>query len=95
MLAWVCGDACVWKPSEKVPLCSIACQNIVQEVFAANDVPEGISGLVNGDYKIGELMTNDKRIPLVSATGSIRMGKIVGAAVGARLGRSLLGLGGQ
>ncbi len=95
MLAWVCGDACVWKPSEKVPLCSIACQNIVQEVFAANDVPEGISGLVNGDYKIGELMTNDKRVPLVSATGSIRMGKIVGAAVGARLGRSLLELGGN
>ncbi len=95
MLAWVCGDACVWKPSEKVPLCSIACQNIVQEVFAANDVPEGISGLVNGDYKIGELMTNDKRVPLVSATGSIRMGKKVGAAVGARLGKSLLELGGN
>lgn len=95
MLAWVCGDVCVWKPSEKVPLCSIACQNIVQEVFAANDVPEGISGLVNGDYKIGELMTNDKRVPLVSATGSIRMGKKVGAAVGARLGKSLLELGGN
>ncbi len=95
MLAWVCGDACVWKPSEKVPLCSIACQNIVQEVFAANDVPEGISGLVNGDYKIGELMANDKRVPLVSATGSIRMGKKVGAAIGARLGKSLLELGGN
>ncbi len=95
MLAWVCGDACVWKPSEKVPLCSIACQNIVQEVFAANDVPEGISGLVNGDYKIGELMTNDKRVPLISATGSIRMGKKVAAAVGSRLGKSLLELGGN
>jgi L-aminoadipate-semialdehyde dehydrogenase len=95
MLAWVCGDVCVWKPSEKVPLCSIACQNIVQEVFAANDVPEGISGLVNGDYKIGELMTNDKRVPIVSATGSIRMGKKVAAAVGARLGKSLLELGGN
>lgn len=95
MLAWVCGDVCLWKPSEKVPLCSVACQNIVQEVFAANDVPEGLSGLVNGDYKIGELMTNDKRVPLVSATGSIRMGKKVGAAVGARLGKSLLELGGN
>lgn len=95
MLAWVCGDVCVWKPSEKVPLCSVACQNIVQEVFAANNVPEGVSCIVNGDYKIGELMSNDTRVPLVSATGSIRMGKKVGAAVGARLGKSLLELGGN
>lgn len=95
MLAWVCGDVCVWKPSEKAPLCSVACQNIVTEVFEKNDVPEGVSCIVNGDYRVGEMMTNDRRVPLVSATGSIRMGKKVGAAVGARLGKSLLELGGN
>ena len=95
MIAWVCGDVCVWKPSEKVPLCGVACQNIVQEVFEKNNVPEGVSCLINGDLKIGQLMTNDRRVPLVSATGSIRMGKAVGAAVGARLGKSLLELGGN
>lgn len=94
-LAWVCGDVCVWKPSEKVPLCSIACQNIVNKVFAANNVPEGVSCIVNGNYEIGELLSNDKRVPLVSATGSTRMGKLVGEAVGRRLGRSLLELGGN
>ncbi|UII23295.1 L-piperidine-6-carboxylate dehydrogenase [Fulvivirga ligni] len=95
MLAWVCGDVCIWKPSEKTPLCAVACQNIISEVFKANDVPEGVSCLVNGDYKIGELISNDSRIPLVSATGSTRMGKKVGAAVGARLGKALLELGGN
>lgn len=94
-LAWVCGDVCVWKPSEKAPLCGIACQNIWNEVAAANDLPEGISCLINGDYKVGELLTADPDVPLVSATGSIRMGKIVGQAVAARLGRSLLELGGN
>lgn len=94
-LAWVCGDVCVWKPSEKAPLCGIACQNIWNEVAAANSLPEGISCLVNGDYKVGELMTADSDVPLVSATGSIRMGKIVGQAVAARLGRALLELGGN
>ena len=94
-LAWVCGDVCIWKPSEKAPLCGVACQRIAAEVFAANDLPEGISCLVNGDYRVGELMTADPRIPLVSATGSIRMGKIVAQAVAARLGRSLLELGGN
>jgi aldehyde dehydrogenase (NAD+) len=94
-LAWVCGDVCVWKPSEKAPLCGIACQNIAAEVFRANDMPEGISCLVNGDYRVGEMMTHDPRVPLVSATGSIRMGKIVAQAVGARLGKSLLELGGN
>ena len=95
MLAWVCGDVCVWKPSEKVPLCSIACQNIVVDVFKANNVPEGVSCLVNGDRVVGALMTNDARVPLISATGSTRMGKEVGGAVGARLGKSLLELGGN
>ncbi|MBT8280402.1 MAG: aldehyde dehydrogenase family protein [Muriicola sp.] len=94
-LAWVCGDVCVWKPSEKTPLCGIACQNIIAEVLEENNLPEGISCLINGDYKVGELMTHDKRIPLVSATGSIRMGKIVAQAVGGRLGKSLLELGGN
>ncbi len=95
MLAWVCGDVCVWKPSEKTPLTAIACQHIAQEVLAKNDVPEGVSCLVIGDRIVGELMSNDARVPLVSATGSTRMGKAVGAAVGARLGRSLLELGGN
>jgi aldehyde dehydrogenase (NAD+) len=95
MLAWVCGDVCVWKPSEKTPMSAIACQNIITKVFKKNNVPEGVSCLVIGDYKIGELMSNDSRVPLVSATGSTRMGKAVGAAVGARLGRSLLELGGN
>jgi len=95
MLAWVCGDVCVWKPSEKTPLCAIACQHIVIEVFEKNNVPEGVSGLVSGGREVGEWMSQDARIPLVSATGSTRMGKAVGAAVGARLGRALLELGGN
>lgn len=94
-LAWVCGNVCVWKPSEKTPLCSIACQNIVNKVFAKNNVPEGVSCIINGNYEIGELLSHDTRVPLVSATGSTRMGKAVGQAVGARLGKSLLELGGN
>jgi len=94
-IAWVCGDTCVWKPSEKVPLSAIACQKITQQVFKENGVPEGVSCLVQGDYKLGELMTSDTRVPLVSATGSIRMGKLVGAAVSARLGKTILELGGN
>jgi aldehyde dehydrogenase (NAD+) len=94
-LAWISGDVCVWKPSEKTPLCGIACQNIIAEVIRENNLPEGISCLINGDYKIGELMTADTRIPLVSATGSTRMGKIVAQAVAGRLGKSLLELGGN
>ena len=95
MLAWICGDVCIWKPSEKTPLCGIACQHIVAEVFAKNNVPEGVSCLLQGGKEIGEWMSNDTRVPLVSATGSTRMGKAVGAAVGQRLGRSLLELGGN
>jgi len=94
-LAWVCGDVCVWKPSEKTPLTAIACQHIAQEVFKKNEVPEGVSCLMIGDRVVGELMSNDTRVPLISATGSTRMGKAVGAAVGARLGKSLLELGGN
>ena len=94
-LAWVCGDVCIWKPSEKTPITAIACQQITKEVFDANGVPEGVSCLIIGGAEIGKLMANDKRVPLVSATGSTRMGKSVGAAVGERLGRSLLELGGN
>jgi aldehyde dehydrogenase (NAD+) len=95
MLAWVCGDVCIWKPSEKAPLCGVACQHIVAKVFLENDLPEGISCLVNGDAKIGQRLSADNRIPLISATGSTRMGKAVAQTVAARLGRSLLELGGN
>ena len=95
MLSWICGDVCVWKPSEKTPLCAIACQHIVAEVFARNNVPEGVSCIVIGGREIGEWIAKDTRIPLVSATGSTRMGKAVGTAIGARLGRALLELGGN
>jgi aldehyde dehydrogenase (NAD+) len=95
MLAWVCGDVCIWKPSEKTPLTAIACQHIAQEIFAQHDIEEGVSCLVIGNRDIGELMAADSRLPLISATGSTRMGKAVGAAVGARLGKSLLELGGN
>ncbi len=95
MLAWVCGDVCIWKPSEKTPLCAVACQHIVAEVFKKNNVPEGVCSLVNGTKEVGEWMSADTRIPLISATGSTRMGKAVATAVAARLGRSLLELGGN
>ena len=95
MLAWVCGDVCVWKPSEKTPLCAIACQLLAAEVFKKNEVPEGVSCLIIGGREAGEWMSNDNRISLISATGSTRMGKSVGAAVAARLGKSILELGGN
>ena len=95
MIALVCGDVCVWKGSEKTPMCSVACQNIFKEVLKANKVPEGVSSIVNGNYEVGEYLTTDTRVPLISATGSTRMGKIVAQTVGARLGKSLLELGGN
>ncbi len=94
-LAWICGDVCVWKASEKSLLCSIACQNIIAGILKDNNLPEGISCIINGDYKVGEMMTTDSRIPLVSATGSTRMGRIVGKTVAERFGKSLLELGGN
>jgi aldehyde dehydrogenase (NAD+) len=94
-LAWVCGDVCVWKPSEKTPLCSIACQTIIQSVFKKNSVPEGVSCLINGGREVGEWMSADSRVALVSATGSTRMGKAVAKTVAERLGKSLLELGGN
>jgi len=95
MLAWICGDVCVWKPSEKTPLCAVACQLIAQEVFEKNGVPEGVSCLVNGDYRVGQWLAAAENIPLISATGSVRMGKAVAKTVSERLGRSLLELGGN
>ena len=81
MLAWVCGDVCVWKPSEKTPLCAVACMNITAKVFKKNNVPEGVNNLIVGDREVGEWLSNDTRIPLVSATGSTRMGKALATAV--------------
>jgi len=95
MLALVCGDVFIWKPSEKTPLTALACQHIIGPVLKRNNVPEGVCCLLIGDYKIGEMLSNDSRIPLISATGSTRMGKKVAVAVSQRLGRSLLELGGN
>jgi aldehyde dehydrogenase (NAD+) len=94
-LAWVCGNVCVWKPSEKTPLCSIACQNIISEVLSKNGLSEGISTVLSGGAQVGQWLTEDHRVALVSATGSTRMGKEVAQRVGARLGKSLLELGGN
>ncbi|WP_237586626.1 L-piperidine-6-carboxylate dehydrogenase [Pontibacter russatus] len=95
MLAAVCGDVVIWKPSEKTPLAAIACQHLLRDVLAENGLPEGVFNLVVGDAEIGALMSHDDRVPLISATGSTRMGRKVGEAVGARLGKSLLELGGN
>ncbi len=95
MIAMVCGNVNIWKGSEKAPLCALACQNILHDVLRANNLPEGISCIVTGDYRVGEWMSADKRVPLVSATGSTRMGKIVAQQVASRLGRYLLELGGN
>jgi len=94
-LAWVCGNTCIWKPSEKTPLCGIAVQKIIDDVFQKNNVPEGVNCLVQGDRMVGEWLSHDTRIPLVSATGSTRMGKELSAAVAGRLGRTILELGGN
>ena len=95
-LAFVCGDPVVWKPSSKTPLCAIACQNILREVLRANGVPNGVSCVVIGrGATVGERMLADSRLPLISATGSGRMGKRIAQVVGARLGRTILELGGN
>ena len=94
-LAWVCGNVTIWKPSEKTPLCGNAVQNIVAKVFAANNVPEGVNNLIQGGREVGEWISNDNRIPLVSATGSTRMGKELNKAVAGRLGKTILELGGN
>lgn len=94
-LALVCGNVIIWKGSEKTPVCSIACQMILAEVLADNDLPEGISSICTGGAELGRWMAADNRIDLVSATGSTRMGKEVASMVAARLGKSLLELGGN
>lgn len=95
ILAAVCGDVCIWKPSEKTPLCAVAVQKLVGQVLRDNNLPEGIFSLIHGDHHIGKMMAADKRIPLISATGSTAMGKKVGAVVAERMGKSLLELGGN
>jgi aldehyde dehydrogenase (NAD+) len=94
-LALVCGNVCVWKPSSKTALCAIACQQILAEVLKTNEMPEGISSLLISEELIGNQISNDKRIPLVSFTGSTRVGRIVSAAVASRFGKSILELGGN
>lgn len=94
-LAWICGNVTVWKPSEKVGLCAIACQKIIQDVLKENNMPLGISGVIVGDGEIGNTLVEDKRIPLVSFTGSTAVGKKVGAKVAERFGKSILELGGN
>ncbi|MBB5622514.1 aldehyde dehydrogenase (NAD+) [Pedobacter cryoconitis] len=93
-LALVCGNVCVWKPSSKTPLCAVACQHILARVLQDNEMPEGISSLLIGNA-VGDLINNDKRIPLVSFTGSTRIGRKVSAAVATRFGKSILELGGN
>jgi len=103
MVASVCGNAMIWKPSLVTPLCAIALTNLVHDVMREQEVfqpvegdPCDLFGLVIGDdVEVGEAMTADRRLPLISATGSCRMGRIVGAKVAERLGRTLLELGGN
>lgn len=94
-LAFVCGDAVVWKPSEKTLLTALGCQALAAEAGRRAGVPEGLSAVLLGDHRIGEVLVDDQRVPLVSATGSTRMGKQVAPRVAARLGRTLLELGGN
>lgn len=96
MLAAVCGDVNLWKPASKVPLSAIACQNIVQEVIKENNLPEGIFNLVIGKGStIGEKILNDKRIPLISVTGSTAVGRHAAEVIAKRFGRAILELGGN
>ena len=94
-IAWICGNVCVWKPSEKTPFTALACQRIFLDVLKANDLPEGISSVIVGGKDIGKAMAESTDIPLISATGSTRMGKSVAQAVAGRLGKSILELGGN
>ena len=95
MIAAVCGNTVIWKPSEKTPLTGVACMHIVSEVLAAHELPAGIFNLIIGGRDIGQQMAADPRLPLISATGSTRMGKAVAQTVAARLGKSILELGGN
>ncbi len=95
MIGLVCGDPIVWKPSEKAPLCAIACQRIVQDVARVMSLPAEVSSLVIGGADVGQAIAASRQLPLVSATGSTSMGRAVAQTVAARLGRSLLELGGN
>lgn len=95
MIAMVCGDVVIWKGSEKTPLCAVACQILLNKVLKKNGISEGVSSVITGDYKVGEMMCKDQAVALVSATGSTRMGKIVATTVAQRLGKTLLELGGN
>lgn len=95
MIALVCGDVCIWKGSEKTPLCAVACHQILVNVLESNDAPTAVSSIISGGQEVGRLMTGDSNIPLISATGSCAMGRAVGSAVSNRLGKSLLELGGN
>ncbi len=96
MLAIVCGDPVIWKPSEKTPMTALACQAIFDRVTASfPDAPHGLSQVVIGRADVGQALTDDPRVPLISATGSVPMGRAVAQRVAGRLGRSLLELGGN
>ncbi|WP_442791219.1 L-piperidine-6-carboxylate dehydrogenase [Mycobacterium sp. Aquia_216] len=94
-VALVCGDTVVWKPSELTPLTALACQALIGRAAADVGAPPAVSGLLLGDRDLGERLVDDPRIALLSATGSVRMGRQVGPRVAARFGRSLLELGGN
>lgn len=95
-IAAVCGDTIIWKPSSKTPLTAIACIKIADKVLKEHGMPDGVMNLVIGSGStIGETLIADTQIPLISATGSTRMGKRIGEVVGARLGRTILELGGN
>ncbi|RVG25103.1 aldehyde dehydrogenase family protein, partial [Sinorhizobium meliloti] len=95
-LALVCGDAVVWKPSEKTPLTALACQAILERAIARfGDAPEGLSQVLIGDRAIGEVLVDHPKVPLVSATGSTRMGREVGPRLAKRFARAILELGGN
>ncbi len=94
-LSWICGNVTIWKPSEKTPICAIACQNIMMEVLKENNLPEGISSVLVADHEIGQKLVEDKRVSLISFTGSTRAGRMVSSKVAERFGKSILELGGN
>jgi aldehyde dehydrogenase (NAD+) len=94
-VAAVCGDSMIWKPSPKAPLTAIAVTRIAQRVLERCDAPPVFGLVIGPDAEVGEALIHDNRVPLVSATGSVRMGRHVGQVVAGRLGRSLLELGGN
>ncbi len=94
-LAWVCGNVCIWKGSEKTPLCALVCQKIAEKVFKANNCPPGISNLITGKGDIGQILAQDKRVQLLSFTGSTAVGRTVNQLVAQRFGKCILELGGN